>query len=108
MSNPSNLYAEKVFAEHPTVLWALDDTADYISLITEQQRNFSSWTFDNCSGSNYLDALDEPFVSSSVIKIVGDEPAGDYETASAIGPNIVNCSELNKDKETFWNYNLMD
>ena len=44
MSNPSNLYAEKVFSEHPTVLWALDDTADYISLITEAQRSFTSWT----------------------------------------------------------------
>jgi hypothetical protein len=33
MSNPSNLYAEKVFAEHPTGLWALDDKADYISII---------------------------------------------------------------------------
>ena len=101
MSNPSNLYAEKVFAEHPTVLWALDDTADYVSLITEQQRNFSSWAFDNCSGSNYLDALDEPFVSSSVIKLVGDEPVGNYETATAIGPDVINFSELNKDKETF-------
>ena len=42
MSTPSNLYAEKVFAEHPTGLWALDDNADYISLISEQQRNLSN------------------------------------------------------------------
>ena len=47
MSNPSNLYAEKVYAEHPTVLWALDDTADYLSLITEAQRAFTSWTKTN-------------------------------------------------------------
>ena len=31
MSTPSNLYAEKVFAEHPIGLWALDDNVDYIS-----------------------------------------------------------------------------
>jgi hypothetical protein len=24
MSNPSNLYAEKIFAEHPIAFWALD------------------------------------------------------------------------------------
>ena len=42
MSNPSNLYAEKIFSEHPLVLWALDDEADYISLISEQQRDIES------------------------------------------------------------------
>ena len=44
MSTPSNLYAEKVFAEHPTGLWALDDKADYISLISEAQRVLSDTT----------------------------------------------------------------
>jgi hypothetical protein len=39
MSQPSNLYAEKVYSEHPTILWALDDKADYITLITEEQRD---------------------------------------------------------------------
>ena len=38
MSSPSNLYAEKVFSEHPMALWALDDKLDYISLISEEQR----------------------------------------------------------------------
>jgi hypothetical protein len=44
MVTSSNLYAEKVFAEHPIALWALDDQCDYISLITEAQRSFSTWT----------------------------------------------------------------
>jgi hypothetical protein len=34
MSNPSNLYAEKIYSEHPVVLWALDDQLDYIGLIS--------------------------------------------------------------------------
>jgi hypothetical protein len=38
MSNPSNLYAEKVFAEHPMALWSLDEAVDYISLIDEETR----------------------------------------------------------------------
>lgn len=101
MSIPSNLYAEKVFAEHPSVLWALDDTADYISLITDQQRGFSYWSFDNCSGSASLDALDEPFVSSPVIKLIGDEPTVNYETITAVGPDLFNFDDLNKDLETF-------
>ena len=39
MSIPSNLYAEKIFSEHPEVLWAMDEKVDYISLIQESKRN---------------------------------------------------------------------
>jgi hypothetical protein len=56
--SPSNLYAEKVFAEHPLSLWALDDDADYLSLIdnkflgtsyvpSSDKRNLSNWTITN-------------------------------------------------------------
>lgn len=44
MTNPSNLYAEKVYANQPVSLWTLDDKIDYLSYITEVDRNFSLWT----------------------------------------------------------------
>lgn len=44
MTTLSNLYAEKVFAEHPIALWALDDQVDYVSIVNETNRNMSSWT----------------------------------------------------------------
>jgi hypothetical protein len=34
----SNLYAEKIYAEHPIATWHLDDSADYISLISDVAR----------------------------------------------------------------------
>lgn len=49
MANPLNLYATKVFAEHPTSLWSLDEKVGYLSLwnspgdATDYQ-NFSNWT----------------------------------------------------------------
>lgn len=50
MTTPSNSYAEKVYAEHPIALWSLDDPVDYISLITEDDRNMrNSWTFKNAT-----------------------------------------------------------
>jgi len=101
MSIPSNLYAEKVFAEHPKVLWALDDSADYVSLISEQQRGFSSWTFSNCTGENSATAIDEPFPSSAVIKINGEVSSEDFATASAVGPDLFTFPSLNQDLETF-------
>ena len=45
MPTASNLYAEKVFAEHPLVLWALDDKADFVNLLTLAEQDFTSnWT----------------------------------------------------------------
>jgi hypothetical protein len=44
MFNPSNLYAEKVFAEHPLEMWSLDEKSDYISLIPESFRVLEDWS----------------------------------------------------------------
>jgi hypothetical protein len=35
MANPSNLYAERIYAEHPICLWALDDNADYLKMMSD-------------------------------------------------------------------------
>jgi hypothetical protein len=74
MSSPSNLYAEKVFAEHPTALWALDDKADFVSFINEQDRelfNSLEWTILNGTATNPLDISDEPFISSVISRVTG-------------------------------------
>ena len=47
----SNLYAEKIFANHPLAIWPLDDSADYISLITEAERDIESVTWTKESGT---------------------------------------------------------
>jgi hypothetical protein len=52
MTTASNSYAEKVFAEHPIALWSLDDPIDYVSLITEDDRNMrNGWVFKNASNT---------------------------------------------------------
>lgn len=53
MVNPSNLYAEKIFAEHPIALWTLDDDIRYLSLITDANRDISTgWTITSGSATN--------------------------------------------------------
>ena len=37
MTIPSNLYAEKVYSEHPIALWAIDEQIDYKNYITDTQ-----------------------------------------------------------------------
>jgi len=101
MSTPSNLYAEKIYSEHPLVLWALDDTLDYKSLISEAQRDISdSWTVSNATATLESQPLKEPFSNSALTLIEVDVPLAETLEASIISPNILNFNTL-EDLETF-------
>ena len=105
MSNPSNLYAEKIYAEHPIALWSLDDKADYISLVSEAQRVLSDTTkWDVPIGgtvSNYSQSIDEPFPESQTTKITGALTDNDFGQVVCISKDIANLSTLNKELATF-------
>lgn len=91
MPSPSNLYAEKVFAEHPLALWALDDAVDYLSLITEEQREIAepSWSIENVS-DYYESVIAGPFTSSIVNTIEGTP----NQTVLLKSPNLVTLQSL--------------
>lgn len=101
MSNPSNLYAEKVFAEHPTGLWALDDTADYISLLSESQRNLSNWTIVGGTYQDYSQSIDEPFINSYVGKITATPTDNESASIIATSNEIMNLRDFNTYLRTF-------
>lgn len=101
MPNPSNLYAEKIFGEHPIALWALDDQVDYISIIDEQDRDISSWTITGASAESVTDVIGEPFPNSVTTKILGDLSADPVATATFISSDIINFTSLNSDLGTF-------
>lgn len=100
MSTPSNLYAEKIYAEHPIALWSLDDKADYISLIDESDRNILFWTITGGAPSLYLTS-DEPFTDSQTTKVTGVLTDNDFGQITCISNNVVNFSTLNKELSTF-------
>ncbi len=100
MSNPSNLYAEKIYAEHPVALWALDDVADYISLIDESDRDITSWTITNGSAVVHT-TTDEPFIDSQTTKITGELTDDDFGQIVCISNDVVNFSSLNDSLSTF-------
>jgi hypothetical protein len=52
MTIPSNLYAEKIFSEHPLEMWTLDDETSYLSWIDEPARNLSTWTKTSTGGAS--------------------------------------------------------
>jgi hypothetical protein len=101
MSNPSNLYAEKIYSEHPIVLWALDDTLNYKSLISEEDRDISSsWTVSDATATLEATSLKEPFTDSALSLIEVDVPVSETLEASIISPNILNLNTL-EDLGTF-------
>ena len=91
MSNPSNLYAEKIYSEHPLVLWALDDKLDYKSLISEGQRNLTTlWTPTSATLAASSEDLTEPFPDSHLNRVRVNVPVSESLEASIISPNILN------------------
>lgn len=101
MSTLSNLYAEKVFAEHPIGLWALDDGADYISLISESQRNLSNWSINGGLASAYTKTSDTPFIDSYVGRIVATGSLDGTTTITAKSQELINIQDLSKYLKTF-------
>jgi hypothetical protein len=103
MSNPSNLYAEKIYSEHPLVLWALDDQADYVSLITEAKRNIVSLWDDteSCTLSSGSAPAEEPFPDSFTSLVSCNVPAGASGESIILSPDIDNFQNLNTTLGTF-------
>ena len=50
----SNLYASRVYAEHPVALWSMDEQSYFVSLISQQEKEIteSYWDFDNAISSS--------------------------------------------------------
>jgi hypothetical protein len=46
MSTSLSLYTAKILSEHPLAVWALDDQADYVSILDAENRDISLWSCD--------------------------------------------------------------
>ncbi len=93
----SNLYAEKVFAEHPIALWSLDDSSDYVSLISEQNRNLSLWSI--VDGSSVISSQGDtdrpayiPFSESFLNKVQLDTTK---QKTVLTSPSLFSSSNIN-------------
>lgn len=101
MSSPSNLYAEKIYSEHPQFLWALDDEADYVSIISEEQRDVSLWSIDNATAISTEELENAPFPDSIINKVSINSVIADLFSITMVSPNIVNFNDLNSILKTF-------
>ena len=107
MVNPLNLYATKVFAEQPLAVWALDDTADYISFLSASDQNLNTWTATGVD--SVVDATDDnvfgdvppaaPKPSVNVNGVIGSADNGGLVTFTS--PFQINPADLTPDIKTF-------
>lgn len=94
MTTASNLYAEKVFAEHPLGLWSLDDKADYISLISETARIMSAtWLVSDGTASISPVVVDGQPFTDSVCNVI--DIADGTATATAVSGLGFSTNSLN-------------
>lgn len=102
MSIPSNLYAEKVFAEQPLALWSLDDAANFINILPAHSNISSNWTSENISALTIDDELDAtyPLKNSYAIFATANTPSGATETATISYPSVANFNQLDLDMGT--------
>jgi len=107
MVNPLNIYATKVFAEHPLGMWALDDKADYISFLDPLDQDLSLWA--NTGVSSVVDATDGevftnippliPFPEINANGIIGASDNNGF--ISFVSPFQLQPINLNLEQKTF-------
>jgi hypothetical protein len=101
MSIPSNLYAEKIYSEHPISLWPLDDKCDYISLLNENSRDLRLWKKSH-GAVELASVSDEPFPDSKTYKVIGKIAEDNMlETVEVISDNILNFKDLDNSLGSF-------
>ena len=102
MSNRvSNLYAARVFAEHPIALWSLDDDFSFISKLSVIEKNINNWNITNLAdlsaSVNIPVGLKLENEESTVLSLVSASTAL-FGSASATAINTID--DLDPDKTT--------
>jgi len=109
MANPSNLYAEKIFSEHPIAMWALDDKVDYISLISDNKRKVylnspdpDAWTIVRGTKQEYTLPINSPIPETSTTLVLPQaNPALATNTIRITSSDIISPELLDPGLETF-------
>ena len=106
MPSPSNIYAEKVYSEHPLAMWALDDQLDYISKITEDQRDYRDWlrvikpnNETNVSVDISTDNIGKK-MDSALYKFAANPPETESDNFEIVSDTIINFADFDEDLAT--------
>jgi hypothetical protein len=97
MSQPANLYAEKVFSEHPLALWSLDDSSEFLSLISQENKKIVNWTVSGGTATTtQLSGISAPVVSPTT-----EIDFSATNQVIAISPDVISAQDLDADRGSF-------
>lgn len=105
MSVVSNRYITRAFAEHPIASWPIDDEAYFLSLISNANRNLTTWTQTKClvtTTPSFSISDETPFKNDQIYYIIGN--AAQITTTTNIEiykSNIFQLNSLNSILKTF-------
>ena len=63
----TNLYASRVYKEHPIVSWPLDDEIYFSDLVGDEYREETGWQGANCSSTTLIELPESPFPDSPIV-----------------------------------------
>lgn len=98
----SNLYASRVYAEHPIATWAMDEEYFFSSLISENQKVLSTveWNFVNAtSASSSITIATKPIDEDPIAKIYLTSSSPTYLSMSLNDP-IVYADSIDTEKNS--------
>jgi hypothetical protein len=75
MSNSSNQYIQKISLEHPIALWALDEEAYYVQLVSDSGTDVGNWEDVNVASIDNISSTDIklPNPNRPVTRIIAEE-----------------------------------
>jgi hypothetical protein len=86
----SNLYASRVYAEHPIAMWSMDEEYFFFSLISENEKLLSSsesnWIFTNAASSLATDIFTIPIDEDPTVKIYLTSASSRYAEIQLASP----------------------
>jgi hypothetical protein len=109
MSNPSNIYAEKAYSEHPIAMWAFDDQLDYVSYLSDSGRDLTDgWTIpEDTDLSDDVEITEDPsnlgqYLGGGLYKITAQKrPLEDFVGKTRItSPVVTNFADMDIDLAT--------
>lgn len=98
----SNLYAEKIYSEHPLALWTLDDDISFLQLLTDAQQDLFDnglWTYTNLNQETVQNYGTTPITQSPQSRFSA-AASGVYTSKIQSSFSVSSSSFFSNDKET--------
>jgi hypothetical protein len=97
---PSNLYAERVFSEHPLALWSFDEEHSFLSLLNTAQKDILDeeyWTLTDATIQSSTQIDNNPFPESPQARLSGPDSLSITSTDNIV---IEYPNDLDPDKNS--------